>query len=176
MSSETAPRTINLDSLSLEQLNGMKQSEESRLNGLTAQYAQLRAAAARLHASQNAIGEISDGSSGPESSNKEVMVPLTESVYVPGTLMEKEKLLVEIGTGFYVEKSSKDTNAFLERKLKIVDMNSENITKAVQATRSNLESIQVAMQGKILEIRARQEGQRHRTAVEGSGDAAAAAN
>ncbi|KAL3920505.1 MAG: hypothetical protein SGARI_006925 [Bacillariaceae sp.] len=175
--SDNAPQTINLDTLSLEQLNGMKQSEENRLNALTARYAQLRAAAARLHASQNAIGEISDGSSGgTAATNKEVMVPLTESVYVPGTLMEKEKLLVEIGTGFYVEKTSKDTNAFLERKLKIVDMNSENITKAVQATRSNLESIQIAMQGKILEIRARQEGQRHRTAVEGSGGAPEEAN
>jgi prefoldin alpha subunit len=35
------------------------------------------------------------------------MVPLTESVYVPGTLMEKEELLVEIGTRFYVEKTPK---------------------------------------------------------------------
>jgi prefoldin alpha subunit len=175
MSDDNAPQTINLDTLSLEQLNGMKQSEENRLNALTARYAQLRAAAARLHASQNAIGEISDGSSG-SSASKEVMVPLTESVYVPGTLMEKEKLLVEIGTGFYVEKTPKDTNAFLERKLKIVDMNSENITKVVQATRSNLESIQIAMQGKLLEIRARQEGQRHRTAVEGSGNEAAETN
>ena len=41
----------------------------------------------------------------------------------------------EIGTGFYVEKKPSETNEFLDRKLKIVDANSENITKAVQATR-----------------------------------------
>jgi prefoldin subunit 5 len=41
----------------------------------------------------------------------------------------------EIGTGFYVEKKPSETNDFLDRKLKIVDANSENITKAVQATR-----------------------------------------
>ncbi|KAL3920488.1 MAG: hypothetical protein SGARI_006930, partial [Bacillariaceae sp.] len=163
--------TINLDTLSLEQLNSMKQGEENRLNALTSRYAQLRAAAARLHASQNAIGEIgatssSGGGGGAEdkSSSKQVKVPLTESVYVPGTLMDNNKLLVEIGTGFYVEKTSKETNAFLERKLKIVNANSENITRAVQATRQNLEAIQMTMQGKLLEIRARQEGQRHRAA------------
>ncbi|KAL3893645.1 MAG: hypothetical protein SGARI_008029 [Bacillariaceae sp.] len=142
----------------------------------------MRAAAARLHASQNAIGEIGATSSGggedkSSNSSKQVMVPLTESVYVPGTLMDNNKLLVEIGTGFYVEKTSKDTNAFLERKLKIVNANSENITRAVQATRQNLEAIQMTMQGKLLEIRARQEGQRHRAAVEGGGgDVAAASN
>jgi hypothetical protein len=75
-----------------------------------------------------------------------------------------------------LEKTPKDTNAFLERKIKIVGKNSEKITKAVQATRSNMERIQIAMEGKPLEIRARQEGQRHQTAVEGSGNEAAVTN
>jgi len=48
-------------------------------------------------------------------------------------------VISEIGTGFYVEKKSSETNEFLERKLKIVDANSENITKAVQATSQNID-------------------------------------
>ncbi len=95
------------------------------------------------------------------------MVPLTESVYVPELIREPNKLLVEMGTGFYVEKTSKDTTAFLDRKLKLVDANSENISKAVQATRQNIESLNQTMQGKMLEIRARQEGQRFKAKAEG---------
>ena len=95
------------------------------------------------------------------------MVPLTESVYVPGKIRDPNKLLVEIGTGFFVEKSSKETTAFLDRKLKLCDSNSENVTKIIQVTQQNLESINVTMQGKMMEIRARQEGQRHQAAVEG---------
>mmetsp|Transcript_130514 Transcript_130514/g.194337 ORF Transcript_130514/g.194337 Transcript_130514/m.194337 type:complete len:170 (-) Transcript_130514:58-567(-) len=154
--------SINLDAMSLEELNQMKQQEEGRLQALTNRYAQLRAAAARLSASQMAIGELS-----PASEGKDVMVPLTESVYVPGKIRDPSKFLVDIGTGFYVEKSSKDTNSFLDRKLKLVDANSENIAKAIQVTRQNLESLSMTMQGKMLEIRARQEGQRHKAAVEG---------
>jgi prefoldin alpha subunit len=137
----SAPGSINLDSMSLEALMG--------------RFQQLRAAAVRLSASVTAVSEIT-----PASEGKEVMVPLTESVYVPGLIREPNKLLVEIGTGFYVEKSSKETTGFLDRKLKLVDANSDNITKAVAATRQNVESISMAMQGKMLEIRARQEGQR----------------
>jgi prefoldin alpha subunit len=118
--------------------------------------------AARLSASQTAVSELS-----PASEGKEVMVPLTESVYVPGLIREPNKLLVEMGTGFYVEKTSKDTTAFLDRKLKLVDANSENISKAVQATRQNIESLNQTMQGKMLEIRARQEGQRFKAKAEG---------
>lgn len=154
---------FDLDKLSLDELNQAKQQEEGRLQALTGRYAQLRAAAARLTASSNAISELS-----PSSEGKDIMIPLTESVYAPGMIREPNKLLVEIGTGFYVEKKPSETNEFLNRKLNIVDANSENITKAVQATRQNLDSIAMSMQGKMMEIRARQEGQRHRAAAEGT--------
>lgn len=35
---------------------------------------------------------------------KEILVPLTTSLYVPGTLADKNKVIVDVGTGFYVEK------------------------------------------------------------------------
>lgn len=160
-SADVPAGTINLDAMSLEELNQLKQQEEGRLQALTNRFAQLRAVAARLNASTMAISELS-----PASEGKEVMVPLTESVYVPGKIREPSKFLVEIGTGFYVEKSSKDTTAFLERKLKLVDVNSDNITKVVQATNQNLQTLNSTMQGKMMEIRARQEGQRFKAAVE----------
>jgi prefoldin alpha subunit len=160
---EGAPSSsINLDSMSLEELNQVKQQEEQRLQALTNRYGVLRSVAARLHASQSAISELT-----PSSEGKEVMVPLTESVYVPGKIRDPSKFLVDLGTGFYVEKNSKDTTSFLDRKLKIVDANSENVTTAVQVTRQNIESLTMTMQGKMTEIRARQEGQRHKSQIEG---------
>jgi prefoldin alpha subunit len=153
--------TIDLDSMSLEDLNQIKQQEEQRLQALTNRYAQLRSAAVRLNASQSAVNALS-----PSSEGKEVMVPMTESVYVPGKIREPTKLLVELGTGFFAEKSSKDTTAYLDRKLRLVDQNSDNVTKAIQVTRQNMEHIAQTMQGKLIEIRARQEGQRVRAATE----------
>jgi prefoldin subunit 5 len=78
------------------------------------------------------------------------MVPLTESVYVPGSIPEPNKLLIEMGTELCVEKTFKDTTAFLDRELKFADVNSKNISKSVQATRHNIESMNMTMQGKML--------------------------
>ena len=33
-----------------------------------------------------------------------ILVPLTTSLYVPGTLASKDTVIVDVGTGFYVEK------------------------------------------------------------------------
>ena len=35
---------------------------------------------------------------------KPILVPLTTSLYVPGTLADTENVIVDVGTGFYVEK------------------------------------------------------------------------
>lgn len=157
-SEETPPGAINLDNMSLDQLDQLKQQEEGRLQALTSRYSQLRTAAARLSAAQTAVSEFS-----PALEGKQVMVPLTGSLYVPGKIKDPNKLMVELGTGYFVEKTAKDTNAFIGRKLKIVDANSENVTKVIQVTRQNLDSVQMAMQGKLLEIRARQEGVQQKT-------------
>lgn len=158
--------SVRLDEMSLDQLQQIRQQEDARRQGLTERYAQLRAAAARINASRRAVEEIQTASAG-----KEVLVPLTDSVFVPGKLKDPHKLLVELGTGYYVEKSAKQTEDFLDRKLRLVDGNSDNVTKALQATNSNVEAITTAMQGKFWEIRARQAGARHRSAVE-SGEGA----
>ena len=154
--------TINLDALSLEELSTLRQKEESRLQALTARFSQLRTVAARLSASHEAVTALKASSDGVD-----VMVPMTESVYIPGKVKDSNKLLVELGTGFFCEKSAKDTLAYLERKRKLVDANSENVTKVIAASRHNIEAIGMALQGKLLEIRAKQEGVRHRAAVEG---------
>ena len=36
--------------------------------------------------------------------DKTILVPLTSSLYVPGTLADVKKVVVDIGTGYYVEK------------------------------------------------------------------------
>jgi prefoldin alpha subunit len=49
---------------------------------------------------------------------KPILVPLTSSLYVPGSLADTENVIVDVGTGFYVEKVGGDieTGMFLSDK------------------------------------------------------------
>lgn len=153
------PRQIDLDSMSLEQLNQFKQSEESRLNAITQHYATLRASSSRFASAKKALTELTPASAVDQ---KQIMIPLTESLYVPATIEDPSKVMVELGTGFYAEKNVKQAQELLDRKTKLVDVNSENVMEAITVTRKNVESIHTAMNGKMLEIRARQEGMKIR--------------
>mmetsp|Transcript_12274 Transcript_12274/g.22996 ORF Transcript_12274/g.22996 Transcript_12274/m.22996 type:complete len:171 (+) Transcript_12274:190-702(+) len=154
-----ASREIDLDAMSLEQLHQLKQSEESRLAVLTNHYATLRASSSRFSSAQKALEEMT---SAQGKGNKDIMIPLTESLYVPGKIKDPSKVMVELGTGYFVEKPVKQAHDFLERKAKLVNVNSDNLMEVISGTRKNIDSLNVAMNGKMLEIRARQEGMRVR--------------
>jgi len=140
---EGGNKAIQLDTMSLDQLQQLQQREENRMQALTNRYAQLRSAAARLLSSAGAVQDLEEPPKEQDSSStdapaaasddcatKDVFVPLTDSVYVPGKIRllqpDAKDLLVELGTGYFVEKSSKETLEYIDRKLKLVDDNSAN--------------------------------------------------
>ena len=43
---------------------------------------------------------------GERASGREVMVPLTSSLYVPGVMEDSQNVLVEVGAGYFIEKST----------------------------------------------------------------------
>lgn len=48
---------------------------------------------------------------------EEVLVPMTGSLFVPGTIKSTSRVLVDVGTGFYVEKSPADAASILSKKV-----------------------------------------------------------
>ena len=158
---------IDPDTLSLDQLSQLKVQEENKLTAVTQHYGQLRAAAARYNASKKAVLELKKANESQE--EKEMMVPLTSSLYVPGVMKPEanRKVMVELGTGFYAEKELSDAISFIDRKVALIQKNSDNVLKIIQGTKKNVDSITMTMQGKLIEIRARQEGLQHQTADQG---------
>ena len=149
--------------MSLDQLNSVKQQQESRLEQLTAQYHQLRAVSARLATARSSLETIPVNGAGE---GREIMIPLTESLYAPGKIVDPNKILVELGAGFFVEKSAKDAIKVLERKGKVVDLNSQNVMTAAEVSSRNAQAVQQAMQGKMMEIQARQQGIAYKNQME----------
>ena len=52
-----------------------------------------------------------------EREGHEVLVPLTGSMYVPGVIKQTEKVLVDVGTGYYVEKDIPAARDYFNRKV-----------------------------------------------------------
>ncbi|KAL7438398.1 hypothetical protein ACHAXM_006188 [Skeletonema potamos] len=154
---------IDIDTMSLDQLSSLKQQQQSRLESFSVQYNAFKDAKDRLNLAKESLSTIA--TSGEE--GREIMIPLTESLYAPGKIVDPNKILVELGAGFFVEKSADDALKVLERKYKVVDKNCENVMSAIEVTSRNVQALNQAMQSKIMEIQARQAGQAYKNQMEG---------
>lgn len=96
---------VNLASLTVPQLRSLQTRLTSELEHLTTSHSKLRAAQAKF---RDCVRSINDGVTGSKEKGtegaEEILVPLTSSLYVKGRLADREKVLVDVGTGFYVEK------------------------------------------------------------------------
>lgn len=80
-----------------------------------------------------------------------ILVPLTPSLYVPGKLASAETVLVDIGTGFYVEKTVGEAQGFYKRKVDDLNKNLLDLEKIVQGKQGNLSVVEDVLRRKVIE-------------------------
>ncbi|KAK7543629.1 Prefoldin subunit-domain-containing protein [Phyllosticta citricarpa] len=199
-SSEKGGQTVDLASLSVQQLSQLKKQLDTELEHLTGSFQSLRGAQTRFRDCLKSINTgVSSGSTGtplahryapaihtpptspqylpscratfPRCLDKPILVPLTSSLYVPGTLANLSSVLVDIGTGFYVEKSTADAADFYDRKIKDLEKNLKDLEAIVTGKSGNLRVVEDVLRQKVLAAQGQAGAQ---AAVSGSQATAAA--
>jgi len=138
--------TYDMEHLQIQQLTQVKKQLDDELEHLTNSFTQLRAAQAKF---RECLRSIASGVT-PKVGDKPILVPLTTSLYVPGTLADKENVIVDVGTGFYVEKSTKDATKFYEAKVKELEVNLKDLESIVQGKSNNLRVVEDVLRQKVL--------------------------
>ncbi|KAK2626107.1 hypothetical protein QTJ16_004369 [Diplocarpon rosae] len=150
---------VDLSSLSTQQLSQVKKQLDDEIEHLTNSHGQLRQAQAKF---RECIRSIAAGvtpaldetksilwqsmvSNMYKYPGKPILVPLTTSLYVPGTLADPHNVIVDVGTGFYVEKNTKDATKFYEAKVEELGGNLRGLEAIVQGKSKNLSVVEDGM-------------------------------
>ncbi|WFD36376.1 subunit of tubulin prefoldin [Malassezia cuniculi] len=112
-------------------------------------YGQLRIAHTRFKACLDSVSQVT-----PENTQKTSLLPLTASLYVPGRISDPNTVIVDIGTGYYVEKSTTDAKRFYADKLEYLDKNLSQLQETIERKQDNLRVVGEVMQVKLLQQRA----------------------
>jgi prefoldin alpha subunit len=111
----------------------VRQQLNQELEHLTASYGQLRSVQSRFKACVEALKSFT-----PSRASNPTLIPLTASLYVPGKLKNIENVIVDVGTGYYVEKSTADARKMYEEKIKYVGENLEKLQGTIEKKQDNL--------------------------------------
>ncbi|KAK2098728.1 Prefoldin subunit 5 [Saguinus oedipus] len=138
--------------------NGGKPEDDARnaQNQLDQEVEFLSTSIAQLKVVQTKYVEAKDCLNVLNKSNevKELLVPLTSSMYVPGKLHDVEHVLIDVGTGYYVEKTAEDAKDFFKRKTDFLTKQMEKIQQALQEKHAMKHAVMEMMSQKIQQLTA----------------------
>ena len=135
-----------LGSLSVEQLERLQNELQREVELLAGSLAQRNEALQRLAASRDNARALKDLQKGDN-----IMVPLTGSVYVNGTISDIDQVLVDIGTGYYVHKSADEASAFFSRRTTLLKEETDKASSAHTMKRQQLEAVNAVLRRKVME-------------------------
>ena len=98
MAAEGLVKTLDLKTLPLPVLQQLNQQLEGELQHLQESLGSLKSAQSRFSESLSVVNKVD-----AENEGRDVLVQLTGSVCVPGKLTDPEKVLVNVGTGYYLK-------------------------------------------------------------------------
>ncbi|OLL21908.1 putative prefoldin subunit 5 [Neolecta irregularis DAH-3] len=129
----TSPKPVDLTSLNSEELKDVKRQLDLEIEQLTQSYTTLRTARNRFIECQNAV-EIT---SKKENEGKEILVPLTVSLYVPGKIKNTEMVNVDLGTGYHVDMTAAKAMEFYKGKVEYVEKSLSEIERILDSKAQN---------------------------------------
>jgi prefoldin alpha subunit len=143
--------SVSLGSLSIEQLENLEQGMSKDVETLQKQMAMLSDGVQRLQASKEgseAIAAMKEGT--------EIMVPLTGSIYVPGNIKDPSAVLVDVGTGYFVEKQPTKAAEYFGRRATVLKQEGEKTASALTEKRQHLEAVSAVLEKKKAMVGQRQ--------------------
>ncbi|KAJ3379248.1 subunit of tubulin prefoldin [Entophlyctis sp. JEL0112] len=139
---------INLAELPLQQLQAVKNQMDEEIQHLTTSYAQLKQAQVKFNDSIESLDNIK------ERSGEKILIPLTSSLYVPGTLGDVDKVIVDIGTGYMMDKSIPDAKNFYKAKVGFLKENLDSLQETISQRESQYKVLTDVMNMKMSEAAA----------------------
>ncbi|KAJ7812297.1 Prefoldin [Mycena olivaceomarginata] len=135
---------VSITDLDLTQLADVRRQLEEELNHLTNSFAQLKQAQAKFKACIENVAEIK-----PANKGKTILVPLTNSLYVPGKLSDPDHVIVDVGTGYFVQKTRAQAVKHYTAKVEYIRTNLETLQDTISKKQDNVNSVIGVMQAKL---------------------------
>ncbi|KAJ0970032.1 hypothetical protein J5N97_022909 [Dioscorea zingiberensis] len=133
-----------MERMSLEQLKAFKEQSDLEVNLLQDSLNNIRTAATRLELASAALQDLSLRPRG-----KQMLVPLTASLYVPGTLDDADKVLIDVGTGYFIEKTMDEGKDYCNRKINLLKSNFDEVVEVTSKKKSIADEAGLILQAKL---------------------------
>jgi len=135
-----------LQMATVPQLNGLKKNLEHEIQQLDQNRQTLQVAHQRMKHATGALEGVKATEGDTES-----MIPMTGSVYMKGVIKAeaKEKILLDVGTGYFVEQPIARALKYCKKKADLIEDNAVRVTQVIKSKVKSVEMVQMQIQMKM---------------------------
>ncbi|ODV81405.1 subunit of tubulin prefoldin [Suhomyces tanzawaensis NRRL Y-17324] len=145
---------IDLTKLQPQQLVEVRKQIDQEIQHFTQSLQALQTAQAKLRDCVASIDNLEKSQDGTGS--KDLLVPLTSSLYLPGQVVKKNEYLVDIGTGYFVEKNAPDAKKVYDVKIVKLSEDGAKLKDILMSKNEMLNRVNMVLRDKMVEYEAQQ--------------------
>lgn len=146
-------RKIDLHQLQPQQIVELRKNTEQEINHFTQSLQALQTAQSKLKECISSIESMSTTKA------KELLVPLTSSLYLPGEILDQDEYLVDIGTGYFVGKLAKEAIKVYSGKVEKLNEDAKKLKDILVQKNDTLNSMSLVLREKMIEYEQQQQQQ-----------------
>lgn len=135
---------IPLQSLTPQQLSQLGQQIQVEIKALTQNLQQLSIAGDRFRASSECV-QLLTKHNAREGGRKKLLVPLSQAVFIDGYCAKPHEVLVDVGTGYYCQKTADQATGFLDAKVDMIHTSASQVQTILKKKQEVLDECQEMM-------------------------------
>ncbi len=136
--------TLQLNNLSLDQLNALKDQFDNDIASLQRAYENLRAARIKFQDSKGCLESFKQYQPAHQ-----VLVPLSSSLYVTGELLDTQNVLVDVGTGYFIKQSVTRAQEFFAKRVHSLGQHMDSIAESLATAKRQHSTLVEVMRSKM---------------------------
>ncbi len=140
-------KEVPLEKLTIDQLNYLGKQIEQEISNYSSYYSSLKIALNKFLDNKEYIKDLRNFQ------DKEILVPMTSSLYVPGKSCDIKRLTVEIGANFFIETNIDKADKFCDRKIESIKKNMDQIDWLIQNKNVQLNAVNQHLISKQLNVK-----------------------
>ena len=141
---EKKENKVNLSNYTLQELANLKKQFENDIQVMLNSYNGFKFVHKKTENDKILISNLASS----KENQPEILVPLSNSLYLPGKFSDKNKFIVDIGTGYRAERNTAQVKKFLEHTTKIVVGNAEKVVTEIEKKKKVVDGINIEIQKK----------------------------
>ena len=140
---------LKLEALTVNELTTLKQKMEEDLRVFLQTETNFMDLKKKYSASAVLVKNLSETKDKPE----DVMIPLSASLFIPGQITNKDKFIVDIGTGYFAERNADQTIAYCQQTNEVISSNLIGVRGEILKKKNFLDQVNIHLQRQVIKSR-----------------------